>query len=647
MIDLSSLKTPGWQRVVAELSSPAQDDRAYLERLLTIVGQVSAAKQATLMLPASATGSGEMQTRLIALWPVPPGSDPKAPNPDAIEQVKDIRQAARLTLESAQSRAFGLDDSPVVSQGLYDGGTSTRGYVLAIPLLGDNGRAVACITMLLEPRSKPAVQSTLAMAEVLCGYINVHAGRQEIKRMHQAGMSLELATRLIGAINAAPNFKGGVLRLVNDLTRQFGADRAALGWVRDTSVEVVAISDAEDFDKRMKMVRQLREAMDECLDQEQAVLFPAPTEQQDLLLAQAIVSSHRELVAGDSLLTVCSVPVRSGDETLGVLTVELKRKDNTGGLDLRGVEILQAAMDLVAPVLAVKKSDSQSLPRRAVSDSKKAAAWLVGPKHTVWKLAGVLAIGLFLFLALFKIEYRISAPATLEPRERRTIAAPFEGIIAELGPGIEPGRAVKAGDTIAVMDTRELLLQRESAFAKIHQAEKQIAAARRDTKVSDAQLAQAALDKAIAELALIENRLRLSRLTAPIDGTIIAGDLKDKIGTSVKAGDDLFQVAPLDNLLAVARVDERDIGLIQTGGLGRLATKANPADPFDLTIETIIPSAVAHEGRNQFEVRAALAQPAPWMRPGMEAVVNLNTGKRSLLAIGTRRVIDAVRLWWW
>ena len=46
MIDVTNVKAPGWQRIVSELTAGAPDDREYFERLLRVIGQVSAARQA-------------------------------------------------------------------------------------------------------------------------------------------------------------------------------------------------------------------------------------------------------------------------------------------------------------------------------------------------------------------------------------------------------------------------------------------------------------------------------------------------------------------------------------------------------------------------------------------------------------------------
>lgn len=347
-------------------------------------------------------------------------------------------------------------------------------------------------------------------------------------------------------------------------------------------------------------------------------------------------------------MSLCSVPLRDGDKTLGVLLVELKRPDDKGGgLDLRGVEVLQAAMDLVSPVLAVKWSDSRLLPLRALGDARKAMAWAVGSKHTVWKGVAVLVLVVAVFVTFFKIEHRVGATVELRPRVQRTVSAPFDGVVAALGPGVEPGRVVKKGDVILEMDTRELLLQKDQAEAKIEQGAKQLSTARRDGKVVEAQMAQSAIDKSQAEKDLAETRIRLARLTAPMDAVVIAGDLSDKIGGSVKNGEELFLLAPLDNLMAVARVDERDIALVRVGAKGEVATRARPGDGFGVTVETVVPMASPKEGKNLFEVRASLDENAAWMRPGMEGQVRIDAGRRSLLWIGTRRLVDQVRLWLW
>lgn len=666
MIDLTNLKSPGWQRVVGELCAPCGDDRLFLERLLSVMARVSAARQAVLFVatptaapsPGAPADAAQLDVRPLSICPAqtPAGSATASDQARrartvgegvgpveegvVIEYATDVRSAAWGAIESGQSRAFGLE----AASALYDAAPA-NGFVLSIPLFAsaEEPRAIGAVTLLIEPRSKQAVQSTLAMAEVLAGYTHGHAARQSLRRAQSASKAMDLATRLISGLNAAPGFKGSSLHVVNDLSKFMGAERAAMGWAADGSVKLVALSDTEHIDRRMSMVEKLERAMDECMDQEQPILHPAPSAEDDVVLAQSITQSHRELAGVQPNLRIASVPLRDGEKVLGVLTVEA-----VGGvLDVSAVELLQAAMDLVAPVLRVRRADDRWLWQRASDAALRGGSWMVGVKHTGWKLAGLAVLIASLVLVFYTTTYRVGAQAILQPRGKQVIAAPFDGLLRSVPTGIEAGRVVKAGELLAQMDTAELILQAEDAKQKIVQSQKQIAMSRSENKMAEAQKAEAQVERARADLEYAQSRIDRSRILAPIDGTIIAGRLNDRVGSALKLGDRLFEVAPLDDLIAVARVDERDVGLILEGGGGRLATRSHPAEAFELVIETIVPLAEASEGKNLFEVRARLTKAAPWMRPGMEGVAKLDAGERSLLSIASRRVVDAVRLWLW
>jgi biotin carboxyl carrier protein len=643
VIDVTSLKSPGWQRIVAELTSPAGDDRAFLDRLLRVLAQASAARQAVLLLAASQSDQG-LRAQPIAVYPGASGSSDR-PELVGIMAEAIVQRAAVAAFETNQSRAFSIEKGEISSGGYAS--EQVEGYILSVPLLGQNQKAVACVTLLIEPRSKQAVQSTLAMSEVLSGYTFTHALRQELGKTRDSGQALLIATQLIAGINAAEGFKGAGITLVNELVKSFAVDRAALGIVRGDTVRVEFLSDTEHFDRRMSMVQKLQAAMDECLDQEQAVCFPAPSADGDVLLSQAITHSHRELASGDATLRVTSVPLRRGDQIIGVITLESRTPGNVTPIEPRKVELLQATMDLVAPVLDVRRSDDRALPARAWESTKKSAAWLVGAKHTAWKLAGLAILVATLYAVIATTTYRVSATGEIQPTLRRFVTSPFEGVLLRVGEGIEPGATVEKDTLLAELDTRELILQRDEAQAKLDQALKAISTAMKESKTAEVQKQQAMADAARAQFQLYQSRIERSRITAPVAGVVINGQLKDKLGASLKTGDELFQVAPLTDLYAMAKVDESDIALIQVGGKGQLVTRSRPDTPFDIVIDSIVPLAEARDGKNVFVVRVRLLSTATWMRPGMEGVIRLDAGERSLLWIGTRRLVDAARLWLW
>lgn len=694
---MSDLKAPGWGRVVAELASAAPDDRAYFERMLRVLAQVSAARVAALMLAdrAGAAADGEeIEPRVASVWPAAgpaaaglrggrglPGGNGNGNGSSAgaggdgplLENAKEMKDAARAAFSSAQPRAFALEKGtdPYYGSGPLGG---AAGFVVAVPLNNAAGVPVAVVSMLVEQRSKEALRSTLAMAEVLAGYVHGQAARGALRETQKASFALDLATRLIASINQAEGFKGATMQICNDLQRQFGVDRVGLGWVKGDRTKLTALSDTEHLDRRMAMVQKIEGAMDECLDQDQPVLYPPPPEantegaagdgepgEGDVLLSQAIVHAHRELAAGNAKLRIASLPLRVDDDVVGVLTIE---STGDGDISLGTIEMLQAAMDLIAPVLKIRRSDDRMLPLRAWDSSLKSAAWAVGAKHTAWKLFGIGLLAAVAFLSLYKTEYLVTAEAMVRPAHQAVVSMPREGVIESLGPGVKVNARVKKGAVLVVLDSSELQLSKNEAVAKIMQAEAQAAAARAEGEEGAATRAELEAEGYRAQLDGLEYRIEQSTIVAPIDGTILEGDLEERVGSTMALGDPLMVIAPVDakeDLMIVARVDERDIGLVsgvhhpEEGefALGTLASKTEPNLRHELRVkpEGILPVARAEEGKNVFEVRAEIVafdeDDVERLMPGMEGLARFRTERHSLMWIGTRRIVDMVRLWLW
>ncbi|MEZ6234548.1 MAG: efflux RND transporter periplasmic adaptor subunit [Phycisphaerales bacterium] len=655
--------------MVAELSAAAPDDRAFLGRLLSVIAQVAGARQA-LLIAVGSGGEGEdenlAEPRVLTAWPAEVGKSLGSGGNAgelAVESESEAKGAARAAASHSRIEVRGFEQETA----FYDG--SPKGYLVATPVplqeAGTSpppGQPTIVMTFLLDHRSKQALQTTLALVEVLVGYAHAHATRRILQRTQASARALDLAARLIASINAARSFKGAAFQLCNDLQRQLGVDRVAIGWVKglrggkagSSVVKVIALSDTEHIDQRLDMVRKLRSAMEECLDQEQAVVFPPPPEaapagsreqDADVLLAQAITHAHRDLCATDARLKAASLPLRADEEILGVLTIETTGDDP---VDIATVELLQAALDLVSPVLRVRRSDDRALPVRAAASGLKAGSWLVGPRHTAWKLLGVLVAAILITVTFVKVEYRVTSPMAIQPRERRVVAAPFEAILIEVADGVRPGAVVTRGQVLARLDSNELELSRLDAEGQMAEAATRADESLRAGRLAEAEQAQAQVDQAAARIALLERRIAQSVLTAPIDGTILTGDPRDRVGSSLKLGDALFEIATMDDMMVLARVEDRDIALIRDEQSGQVATQAFPGDYIDFEVERIVPLSRPDEGRNAFEVRGRIVTPPEFMRPGMEGIAKFNTGRRTLLDIGTRRIRDTLRLWlWW
>jgi multidrug resistance efflux pump len=167
-------------------------------------------------------------------------------------------------------------------------------------------------------------------------------------------------------------------------------------------------------------------------------------------------------------------------------------------------------------------------------------------------------------------------------------------------------------------------------------------------KIGEAQQAKAKSEQASAKQQLLSHQIERSRVVAPIAGVITSGDLKDKIGASIKLGDRLFDLANLSDMKVIAKVDDRDITMIEPGQTGQVSPKSDPSLAVSFTVERIVPLAQAHEGQNAFEVHCKLESTPTWFRPGMEGQAKFDGPKRTLAWIASRRVLDTLRVWlWW
>jgi RND family efflux transporter MFP subunit len=296
-------------------------------------------------------------------------------------------------------------------------------------------------------------------------------------------------------------------------------------------------------------------------------------------------------------------------------------------------------------VLEVQRREDRWLAAKAVSSAADLLGRLIGPRHVVLKLSVAAATALAVFLVQATGEYRVAAPATLEPVVRRAVTAPFPGYIADAR--ARAGDLIHQGQLLASLDERELRLQLAKWASQHEQVARQHQQAMAQRNAAQVVILAAQLEQARAEMALIEDQLAKSRLHAPIDGMVVAGDLSQALQAPVERGQVLFEVAPLEAFRVVLKVDERDIGDIRVAQPGLLVLSGSPHQSLPFRVEKITPVSTAEEGRNAFRVEARLAETPARLRPGMEGVGKIAVDERGLVWIWTHDIVDWIRLQLW
>ena len=628
----------GWDRLVQQLTS-LDDPRRFLQGMLELQCKVVAAEYGGIFIPGQ-----DGNAQILVAWP----TQILQGGPDS-PIIKLLQEAAKTGIEKGSSQILQIQPND-------PGGTPDAGgaYVFVTPLKEGSKVAAVC-AVAAECRDPQVLQATAPLREMAAGlYAGFVARRQAAEQLKDVER-IRRAMAVLGILQEGEGFQGAAFNVVNELARQLACSRVSIGWVKGKGVKLVAMSDTEHLKRHSEQVATLELAMAECLDQQQPVVYPIP-EGSEPLIAQAVVHAHRRVTGEHPSKYVISLPMRDKDDLVGALTLE--RSDEPFTADL--VTQLQLVVDTLSPHLHDRKKSSRWLVGHTWASVEWAAAYLVGPKHVAWKLGAIAALILLTVFFFVDYPYKVTSDFAFEAKERRILPASFDGQLKEVY--VTPGDRVEEGQLLAQLNTTELRLQLAQARSEREQNHVKWTQAKGKGEEDKAQEAQASVDKAQAQINLLEYQIEHAAIRSPITGHVLTGYWHDKIGGVVERGEQMFEVAPLSALTAVLKVDESDIDMVMQayndnetdygleGADGRLATRAHPNLKFRFQIYRIVPLAKPEEGNNYFEVRAHVipAEGFADLRPGMEGIARVEVGEKPIYWIFTRKLVDYVRVWlWW
>jgi len=220
------------------------------------------------------------------------------------------------------------------------------------------------------------------------------------------------------------------------------------------------------------------------------------------------------------------------------------------------------------------------------------------------------------------IEQTVVATGTLEAFNQVSVGAQVSGQIEVLH--VDFGDQVKAGDPIAEIDSlpqqnalanakaslanvkaqraaqqaqlkqaqlaferqRKMLAQNASARGDYEAAEAELASTRAQIAALDAQIEQAQIQVSTAEL-----DLGYTRITAPIDGTVVGVVVKQgQTVNSSQSAPTLVKIAQLDRMTVKAEISEADVVKVKPGMQARFTILGEPDRPYRATLRMVEPA---------------------------------------------------------
>ena len=425
--------------------------------------------------------------------------------------------------------------------------------------------------------------------------------------------------------------------IVNSLCGQLQAEQVFFGVAKNGRIEVEAVSGVADFKAHGPGITAAKQAMEECLDSDSAVV--AQHEQPEGIDALPI---HRQWSADTNNSCVCSLPLMDGQNVAGVISIRRAankpfRKEETAGLK----QMLAPYGTALRVVEKANRSVGKQL-KTAVGDSarKNLGRGALGRKFAF----GAVLLGLLWFM-LGTMIYRPLCRTRVTASNMHHFSAPFNGKLQHVH--VHPGQHVTQGDLLVEFDTADLQLEINSLTRQVASREVEYRQAISDQEMGEATLARSQMTVLQTQANAIRKQIKDAKLIAPVDGTVLLSDLEQRIGQVFPQGEEILQFAEAGDWMLEIEVPDDIANCVAAKQSGTFAAASHPTEKQPFAIEHIDGATTMMQDRNVFIARAPLEAHPDWMRTGMEGTARVETISRPVWWVAMHRVVDWGRMNFW
>ncbi len=439
---------------------------------------------------------------------------------------------------------------------------------------------------------------------------------QTVRQWQQKRLALQTAVearsisdslQLVQEISGASDPSMAAIVLVNRLRKLFNSSQIGLALNKNGVLgKVVAVSDVEQFDGNSAAGKLLCSAVNQAVTYQNHVVWPALDPAQPSAHTLPL-QQYGESIAASS---VAAIPLTNKHDQ-PVATLLACREGQTL------TEQQLSYMQQVA-TLAFRQFESVSQAHRS---SVEILRGLITPNS--WSKTAKLAALVFSIAMLIPLPYRVQCDCRVQPTSRRFVAAPYSGILEKSL--VETGQIVTEGQIIARMDGRALRIELAGLTAEYEGIKRKSASSLAVGEIAQSQIAKADMRRLAAKIKLTNNRMRDLEVRSPIAGIIVSGDLEKAQGAPLETGQTLFEVAPLEKMVAEIGVAESEIQYINQEDAVTLKLNAFPFQSWTGKIERIHPGTEVIDDQTVFVTEVELDNAQGLLRPGMEGSAKIST----------------------
>ncbi len=546
---------------------------------------------------------------------------------------------------ASESDRFDVNDRGRINEALWESVSKQKArcvrfrvgedkLLLATVVLYDQGTEPSGGAALVLPTCDRArVLQIVAQLEGVLGYLSLLLDggantRQTVAERRQiktgAGADADHPVRLAYAI-------------LSDLEVRHGLELAAVGFVFGSRVRVVAMSGVDDLREANPGVMAVRNAMEECLDRGAPIVHlggEEPTTEDCRLHAQWSHAAHGNPVA--------SLPLVCMGQTVAVVSVS-----QGGGTRLSREQALVMAEELsgYAALVPLSLAANRTLLQHACD--RVAKAWrgfrARGKARVALTVGAAAALAGWLMFGV--MSHTFTVPCVVKASDRRTIACPRAGVLAELF--VKPGDRVQQGQLLAAIDASDDFLQRAELNAEIESLSALVDQAVARREAGQVRVNEAKKRSLEAQLAIVDASIAQAQIRATHDGIVLDGDLRERLGSRLELGVPLFEIARADRAAVELRIPEQLVLAARGKVAAEFSPAAEPQKSYPLGDLRIAPASTVVDQRNVFLGEAEVGVDLALLPPGMEGAVHVDAGPRSAWWVLTHRITDWLHLNFW
>jgi multidrug resistance efflux pump len=226
---------------------------------------------------------------------------------------------------------------------------------------------------------------------------------------------------------------------------------------------------------------------------------------------------------------------------------------------------------------------------------------------------------------------------------RRFVAAPHDGLFEKSL--VKPGDVVRRDQVLGRLDGREVRWEMAGLAADEARAAKSRDVNMAANKVAAAQIDALEMERLSHKRRLLEYRADHLDIKSPIDGVIISGDLQRSEGVPVSVGQALYEIAPLDRMVAEIGIPDEERSYVAEGQNVTIRLDAYPGMSWAGRLARINPRSEERDDDNVFIGEVELDSADGLLRPGMKGRSTIDGPRHPLVWLLLRTPWNAVLRW--